>query len=108
MRAVLRLLAAPAGLHVGRELRERPALVGQRRDRRHRDAERLDLAWKVALEPLGDALGQRRDDHLVVALELERLLDRLERVRAADEAVDLRREILLRTARGPAQRLQAL
>lgn len=54
---------------------------------------------EVAAQPLGYALGQRRDDDLVEAPGGHRLADGLEGVRAADEPLD-------RGARGAAEQRQ--
>ena len=68
------------------ELLERTRLLG-RGDDGHRDAQLFDPAGEVVAQPLGPLLPERGDDHVVVGPVREHLPDRLERVRAAEQAV---------------------
>ena len=59
---------------------------------RHRgdgQAEARDLRGQVELQPLGHGRRQRGDDHLVEAVDVDRVLDRVHRRRVADHALDV-------------------
>jgi hypothetical protein len=74
-------------------------LVGRLRDDGHRNAEPADATGKVSAQPFGDALGQRRDQHVVVLPFVKRALDRFKGVRPTDERID-------RAAGGAAEQFQ--
>ena len=75
---------------------------------RDRQAEPGGLGRQVELEPLGDALRQRRDDQLVEAVDVDRVLDRGQRLRDADHAVDGRARGLLEQRQRELERLLGL
>src|SRR5437764_14772895 len=54
-------------------LQARSALCGDRGDRH---VQALELAREIELEPARDALGQRRDDDLVEAVDVDGVVDR--------------------------------
>ena len=66
--------------------RMRAARLG--RHGRDGQAEARDLRGQVELHPLGHGRRQRRDDDLVEAVDVDRVLDRVHRRRVADHALD--------------------
>src|SRR5262249_46904884 len=59
------------------------------RDGPHRQAEPRDLAGQIEAQPAGDFGGEGRDDHLVEAAQVDRVLDRCRGVGVADDPLDL-------------------
>ena len=90
-RRAIETLVAPssAGEIVGYRSVIRRRLDVLRGHDRHGDAELLHARWQVAMQPVRHARRQRRDDHLVERLALERLAHSDERVGVADEALDM-------------------
>src|SRR5688572_10027888 len=78
------------------------------RDHGHGDAELLDAGGEVSPEPLRGPFGQRGDDDVVEVTIGDRALDRLKRVRATDETLDVRRAMTGCALSGTPQRPHAL
>src|SRR6516225_4586262 len=92
-RARWRLDAPTLGLGCpGRELlgeRLERARLFRGRDHRNGQPEGLDPGGKVLAKPFGASLGQCGDEDVVVMITANGLLDRLERILPAEEALDL-------------------